>query len=122
MSKYTIDFMNIAPDTVEVQRTDTTDISGLIIPADAMQFALFDEDLKYVAPFYFVTDEIDVGELADLQARHREAPLHCDPKGETRAALVSWSEEPGVIRRMLVPLLEFVAVIERKSGDVVWPK
>ncbi|MCV9964471.1 hypothetical protein OIU34_21510 [Pararhizobium sp. BT-229] len=122
MPKYTIDFMNIAPDTMEVQRTDTLDVSGLVIPDDAMQFVFFDEDLKYVAPSYFVTDEIDIGELAELRERHPDAPLHYDPKGEAKAALVSWSEEPGAVRTMLVPLLEFVAVIERKSGEVVWPK
>jgi hypothetical protein len=121
MSKFTIDFMNISPDTVKRQAAETTDISGVTIPADAMQFAFFDEDMKYVAPSYFVTDEIDFGQLEELQVRHQNASLHCDPKDEVKVALVSWTDEPGVVRKTLVPLFEFVAVVDRKSGKVVWP-
>ncbi|MBY3432588.1 hypothetical protein HFN89_00175 [Rhizobium laguerreae] len=121
MPKYTVDFMNISPDTVEVRMVETTDVSGLVIPADAMQFEFMDEDLKYIEPSYFVTDEVDIGELTDLQARHQAAPLHFPANGVTKAALVSWSEKPGVVRKIIVPLLGFVAVVERQSGRTVWP-
>ena len=120
MPKYTIDFMNIAPDTMEVQRTDTLDVSGLVIPADAMQFAFFDENRKWIAPSYFVTEDVDVGDLAGLQSRHPDAHLHCDVSAET-FALVSWThpEGPQWNGKILVPLNDDIAVVTRNDLAIV---
>ncbi|MCS4088783.1 hypothetical protein [Rhizobium sp. BK176] len=97
MSEFTIHFMNITPDTVEVRKVETTDLAGLSIPADAMQFGFFDTDLKWVAPFYYVTEEVDVGELEGLKARHPDASLHVngDLVDTDVFALVSWSHPEG---------------------------
>lgn len=119
MSEFTIDFMNIAPDTVEVRKTETTDIAGLLIPAEAMQFGFYDDDLKWVAPFYYVTEEVDVGELEDLKARHPEASLHVngDAVGTEVFALVSWSHPEGEQwnGKIIVPLNDDNAVITRNG-------
>lgn len=120
MPKYTIDFMNIAPDTMEVQQADTLDVSGLVIPADAMQFAFFGEDRKWVAPSYFVTEDVDVGDLASLKSRHPDAHLHCDVDAES-FALVTWThpEGPRWIGKILVPLNDNFAVVTRKGLALV---
>ncbi len=117
LSKYTIDFMNIAPDTVEAQNAETTDIAGLAIPADAMQFGFYDNDEKWVAPFYYVTDEVDVGDLERLKARHPDASLHGDAGGADVFALVSWSHPEGEQwnGKMIVPLNDDNAVITRNG-------
>lgn len=116
MPMCTIDFMNIAPDTMEVQQTDTLDVSGLVIPADAMQFASFDEDRKWVAPSYFVTEDVDVGDLESLTSRHPDAHLHGDAVAGS-FALVSWTHPEGARwnGKILVPLNDDIAVVTRKG-------
>jgi hypothetical protein len=120
MLKYTINFMNIAPDTVEVQHVETTDVSGLSVPADAMQFTFFGEDRKWVAPSYFVTEDVDVGDLAGLKSRHPDAHFHCDADAET-FALVTWTHPEGSRwnGKILVPLNADFAVVARKDLAVV---
>jgi hypothetical protein len=119
MSTYTIDFMNIAPDTVEVRKAETTDIVGVAIPADAMQFGFYDKDLKWVAPFYYVTEEVDVGELDRLKARHPDASLHGDDVEADVFALVSWTHPEGErwSGKIIVPLNDDNVVVMR-SGSV----
>jgi hypothetical protein len=117
---YTVDFMNIAPDTVEVAKVETTDISRLVVPADAMQFIFLDEDLKYVAPTYFVTEQVDIGDLKGLKARHPDANLHTGTTADT-FALVSWTHPEGErwSGKILVPLGEHAVVVSRKDLSVV---
>jgi hypothetical protein len=117
MSKYTIDFMNIAPDTVEVRKAETTEIGGLSVPADAMQFGFYDGDMTWIAPFYYVTEEVDVGELEHLKARHPGASLHGGDAGADVFALVSWSHPEGErwSGKIIVPLNDDNVVITRNG-------
>jgi hypothetical protein len=118
--RYTVDFMNIAPDTVEVCKVETTDIAGLAVPADAMQFVFLDNGVKYVAPRYFVTEEADTGDLEALKSRHPDAHLLFDAKAET-FALVSWTHPDGPCwnGKMIVPLNDDIAVVTRNDLLVV---
>jgi signal peptidase I len=117
MSTYTIEFMNIAPDTVEVRKAETTDIAGLVVPADAMQFGFYDNDRKWVAPFYYVTEEVDVGDLVELKARHPKASLHGDDVGADVFALVSWTypEAERWNGKIIVPLNDDNVVVTRNG-------
>jgi hypothetical protein len=120
MSTYTIDFMNISPDTVQVQETENTAISALVVPDDAMQFAFFDQDRNWIAPHYFVTEEVDVGDMSSLRYRHPDVHLHGDTDAEFYA-LVSWTHPEGSQwnGKIIVPLNESNAVVTRQGLNPV---
>lgn len=121
---YLIDFCNAAPDLMEVRNVATLDVDGVDVPADAMQFSLFDRDRVWVGPAYFATNDVEFGGLEDMTARHPNAIVH-EPPGEfDRSApygLVTWDhpEGPQWSGSMLVPVIEGITAIYDRNRRVV---
>ncbi len=64
---------------MEVRNVATLDVDGVDVPADAMQFSLFDRDRVWVGPAYFATMGVEFGDREDMIARHPNAIVHEPP-------------------------------------------
>jgi hypothetical protein len=128
MPKYQIDFSDISPTTVEVRHVDSLRVEGIEVPADAMQFSLYDESLRWQAPAYFVTNDVEVGSIDDMKAKHGISDVAFDTIGTVydarECALVTWDHPSGTEwnGKTLVPLVEGkTAIFDRKRKKVAWP-
>lgn len=121
MPEYTVEFMDFAPTTIEVRKVCGNDVEGVDVPAHAMQFAFFDADGKRLAPTYFVTDEVDSGDLASLMARHPGADLFAEGTVDGNYALVRWTHPDGEEwdDEIIVPLGKDIAVVTRECARTV---
>jgi hypothetical protein len=128
MPKYQIDFSDFSPTTVEVRRTDSLDVDGFDVPADAMQFSFYDAELRWHAPSYFVTNDVEIGSADEMKAKHGISDVAFDSIaavfGASECALVTWDHPSGPEwgGKILVPMVEGqVALFDRKLRKVVWP-
>ncbi|NTF18259.1 hypothetical protein G6L37_07550 [Agrobacterium rubi] len=128
-TRYQIEFSNASPDAVEIRRTGSLDVTGIEVPADAMQFAFYDETRRCQAPVYFVTNDVEIGPAEDMKTKHgildfafvssTSAVSHAE-----ELALFTWDHPAGPewSGRFLVPLVEGqIALFDRKQRKVVWP-
>lgn len=128
MPKYQIGFMDFAPTTIEVLHSDSLDVDGCDVPADAMQFSFYDEELCWQATSYFVTNDVEIGPAEEMKAKHGISDGGFDSIAEVfdakEYALVTWNHPAGADcgGKTLVPMVEGqVALFDRKLRKVVWP-
>ncbi len=128
MTKYYVDFTNIAPDSVEIREVKDRTVDGLEIPADAVQFSFHDEGHTWLAPAYFVTEDFDIGGVEAMKKRNPGCPMlfaqRDDDPEDMQLALISWThpEDKKWDGRFLLPLRDYVSVVDRNSGEILWPK
>lgn len=116
--------MDVAPSTVEAREVASTSIDGLSFPDDALWFRFLDEKMKVIGPNYFITEEIDVDSLKNMKNRHRDCNMLFGglENVASKYALVTWPHPDGPqwSGRILLPLDDDFAVVERSSGRLVW--
>jgi hypothetical protein len=125
---YTIEFMDASPTTIECRQVAVITPDAVEVPRDAMQFAFYDSERKWIAPHYFVTNDAEFGTLDDLASRFPNSPLHA-PNGEEvpgscPCALVTWDHPEGSqwMGSMVVPLVDGVTAVFHRADGVIWPK
>nr|WP_250808644.1 hypothetical protein [Neorhizobium tomejilense] len=122
MTKFYLEFSNIAPHTLESREVSSTSIDGIEIPSDAVQFCFFDERRTYVAPHYWVTETVDRGGLDELLARHPAAHSMFDDYakkfGLTEFAIVTWRDPDGRYDvNAVMPITTDFAFVDRATGQ-----
>jgi hypothetical protein len=128
MPKYQIDFSDFSPTTIEVRHADSLDVDGFEVPADAMQFSFYDEKLRWQAPSYFVTNDVEIGPTEEMKAKHGISDVAFDSIAAVfdakESALVTWDHPAGPEwgGKILVPMVVGqVALFDRNLRKVVWP-
>lgn len=128
MPKYQIDFSDFAPTTIEVRHADSLDADGFDVPPDAMQFSFYDEKLRWQAPAYFVTNDVEIGPVEEMKAKHGISNVEFDSVAAVsdakECALVTWDHPAGTEwgGKILVPMVEGqTALFDRSLRKVAWP-